>query len=765
MDLIFNSTFKVVHDDHLPRGLTQGIYRVLLVELKADQVCVARIASLPGEANESQENKGGRPQLPDAMLRRPRRPGAPPNVGKLLWVTYKALLECHELQLASPCTVAKPQYQATESLTPSALSTYQKAQRVMAGFLDIQRLQEHILLHRSIGQLVADTATASSVSPSYVYIYWSRLMRFGVHESSLLPLLFKCGGPGVSRPTAVQTLAGSLRKKPGRKTERERIAKSYGRSIEGEQPGMSVDWLARVRLADGAIKAPKPSWPKRYEQIIRTGFAKSVTFDGDRVELNMPPLGTYPNLGQVKYALQKDLSRLYRLVERTTKQHLVSQLRGLAGRAWQGVAGPGHTYAIDSTVGDIYLRSSINRSWLIGRPIVYVIVDVWSTAVVGFYVCLTGPSWSTAKLALFNSVAPEGMVQSIYQIDNLSTVRPTSTLPHLLLCDRGEYLSRGHEETSKRLSYNASFTSPYRGDLKGVVEVLHRIEKDEQFLFVPGAIDYRREELELRKVDPSTAIFTLPDFVTFLSHVFLEYNFRNSRSERLDADMIAAGILPSAAGLWRFGHDVGIGYRRHTDSDHLMRELLSKSTARVGRNGVRFASCFYTSNELPLDEWTTIARNLGGWDATVYHHPGSMRSIWLELPGASSLIEMTMTSESRGRDWASAEEWTDALAVSKLNKRDNDHWSLARSIDLRAKTLELIQRAKALTEEALSKASGPLPNFREARLLEVHVNSVEPRSESQTADQLREELYQDHEDLLAGLLKQDHEKKEGEHEG
>lgn len=761
MDLIFNSTFKVAHDDYLPIGLSPGVYRVLIVELKADAVCVAKIGTLHGESEGVMEKKGGRPTLPEEMLRRPRRSGGQSNVGKLHWISYRSLLECHDLQLANSCSVVRPQHQPDDTLTPAATATFEQAKRVMAHFLDITRLQESILVHRSIGQLVAITVAEYSVSRSYVYKNWSRLVRFGVHESSLLPNFFKCGGPGVSRPADSKTLEGSPRRKSGRKTDRERIANSYGHPIEGEQPGMSQDWLARVRLADKAIMAPKPAWPRRYQQIIRAGFASSVTLDGDQVLLNMPPMGTYPNLGQVKYALQKDLSRLGRLIERTTKRHLTSQLRGLTGRAWQATAGPGHTYAIDSTIGDVYLRSSLNRGWLIGRPIVYVIVDVWSTAVVGFYVCLTGPSWSTAKIAMFNAVAPQGMMQSIYQIDDLSTIRPSSTLPHLLLCDRGEYLSRAHTATANRLSYNASFTPPYRGDLKGVVEVLHRIEKDAQFLFVPGAIDYRREELELRKVDPRTAIFTLHEYVEYLSQVFLEYNFRNSRIDRLDADMIAAGIEPSAAGLWRFGHDVGVGYLRHTEQDHLVRELLSKSTARVGRDGIKFANCLYASGEVPIDDWATVARNLGGWDATVYHHPGSMKSLWMELPGSSHLIEMTMTAESRGRDWASVEEWSDALAISKLNKRESEHKGLARSMNLQTKSLELIQRAKDLTEQALANASGSQPNYREARQLEVQANSIESMSQSQVVDRLREDLYKDHEELLAHLLNQDHSESEG----
>ena len=32
-------------------------------------------------------------------------------------------------------------------------------------------------------------------------------------------------------------------------------------------------------------------------------------------------------------------------------------------------------------------------------------VDIWSTAVVGFCVRLTGPNWNTAKVSLFNAAA------------------------------------------------------------------------------------------------------------------------------------------------------------------------------------------------------------------------------------------------------------------------------------------------------------------------------------------------------------------------
>ena len=118
-----------------------------------------------------------------------------------------------------------------------------------------------------------------------------------------------------------------------------------------------------------------------------------------------------------------ELTRLQRILEKTTKAHFKRALRGLTARNWEGVAGPGHTWAIDSTVGDIYLRSSVNRAWIVGRPIVYIIVDIWSTAVVGFYVCLTGPSWNTAKVSLFNATADPALLGDLWGYEPIHVSR------------------------------------------------------------------------------------------------------------------------------------------------------------------------------------------------------------------------------------------------------------------------------------------------------------------------------------------------------
>lgn len=105
------------------------------------------------------------------------------------------------------------------------------------------------------------------------------------------------------------------------------------------------------------------------------------------------------------------------------------------------------------------------------------------------------------------------MIATLWGYTPILSLNPAPTLPVVLLCDRGEYLSRGARQTGIKLIPDLAYAPPYRPDLKGSVEVLHRIAKDAMFGFAPGAIDARREEYELRRFRPDGAAFTVKEFV------------------------------------------------------------------------------------------------------------------------------------------------------------------------------------------------------------------------------------------------------------
>lgn len=700
MDLIHNRIFRI------SAGPDAGLYRVILVELSIDQL----IAVCLDSPDSPTIGRGGRKKL--EITKRPRKKPAPPLVGALVWMKYAALrrlkgaLHLHVIDSEEREVITGGLSKADEEL-------YAIRKVAMKGFLNLDTLREQILVHRGLAGLIHQGSEDSGLSKSVMYKLFSLLCRLGFDEMNLRPRRDRCGAANVPRPCDP---GGRI--KSGRKTTRQRIARAFGSVLAPDQPGMSTTWRTLIMAADKGIPEPKPDMPDRCRQIIESGFVTRYRHEDGKLVAVDPKLGDYPNRRQITRVLQCEIPRLLRILERTTKGHFNRGMRGLIARNWKGVAGPGHTWAIDSTIGDIYLRSAVNRAWIIGRPVVYIIVDVWSTAIVGFYVCLTGPSWDMAKLSLFCSAADPALVGELWGYQPILSLNPSPTMCVVLMCDRGEYLSSGASVTGIQLIPCMSYAPPYRPDLKGLVEVLHRIEKDRQYLFVPGAIDQRRAEYELRRFNPNEAVLTVHDYVHYLYTIFTEYNLTADRRNRCDAHMIAAGVFPSPAGLWHWGHLAGIGTQRAVSTTTLITNLLPTSVARVARNGVLLGGKHYSSREVEEQQWTTFARNQRGWDIPAYHFPGSVSRIWTPNTAGAGLLDLRLSDQSTASSELTWDEALDAFAYGQLSLPDQEHARILHALKSIRQVKEIVDNAKMLTAEAIGRASGRTPSITEARRFE-----------------------------------------------
>lgn len=705
MDLMHNSVFKILEGENM------GLYRVVLDEIQRGQTIIVRLDPSLAE----NQARRGRKALTSTKNTRKKPPA--PLVGRLICADRAELQELDEKKLLLHIEVE------TESflLSPTDEEQFKRRCEIMSGFLDFDNLREKILICKDISGLVEEAVSYTGVSKPLIYKLFSLLCRFGFHESSLRPRRDRCGAKGVARPCDP-----GGRQKAGAKTTRQRISRAYGEIIPPQQPGMSAEWRSLIMTADRQVSTPKPNMPDRINLIIESSFVKKYRQDGNKFVAVDPSLGEYPNNRQIRRVLETEVSKLQRLLDKTTKGHFARSMRGLRGKNWQGVAGPGHTWAIDSTIGDIYLRSSVNRAWIIGRPIVYIIVDVWSTAIVGFYVCLTGPSWDTAKVSLFSAAAPPELLGELWGYQPMMSLSPAPTMCASLMCDRGEYLSKAASITGAKLILDLSYAPPYRPDLKGLVEVLHRIEKDRQFLFVPGAIDMRRQEYELRRFNPNDAVLTVRDYTQYLYTIFTEYNLIADRSKRVDAHMKAVGVFPSPAGLWRWGHEMGIGVRRDIPLSELVTNLLPSEQASVTRSGVMFAGKQYCSDVIDELQWTAQARNFGVRGIDANHFPGSISKIWVPNPTANGLLDLNISDYSAASPELTFDEVADAFMFGKINNAEVQHTKTIHALQSQRKVQEIVANATILTGEALARDSGAKPTMSESRAFENSI--IQPTS-------------------------------------
>lgn len=740
MDLKSNQTFELLQDS-ATGAYPAGIYRVIF-----DDMAIGLTVCVCIQRSESQiKKKVGRNKLLKTKHLRKKPPS--PLIGELIWMERSELLKMYEDMDLKIIAIERESIYFKPLGTVKDKETFAHRLIAMKSFLDLEKMKEEILVHHGLGGLVKEAMANTSSSRTFIYKQWSTLCRFGISDISLRPRLDRCGAPNVLRPCDPDG-----RNKPGVKTPSQKLARALGYAPPQVQPGMNSLWRAAIIAADNRIKtAVKPAMSRRYTMIFDSAFAKDYQQVGDKLVSIPPSKFSYPNLQQVKRVLEVDTPFFTRLLNSTTKGHFKRSLRGLNHRNWQGVAGPGHTWAIDSTVADIYLRSSLNRAWIVGRPIVYIVVDIWSTAVVGFYVCLTGPSWNTAKVSLFNATADPNLLGEMWGYQPILSLHPYPTMCYALMCDRGEYLSKGASQTAIRLIPCMSYAPPYRPDLKGLVEVLHRIEKNEQYLFLPGAMDARRAEYDLRKSRPDESALTVREYVQYLYLIFSDYNLTADRSKRVDAHMAAAGVLPSAAGLWRYGHEAGIGCRRDILQSDLITSLLPSETARVGRSGVSFAGNDYQSDVVQTEQWSTYARNVGGWQIPINHYPGSFSRIWTPNTSGVGLLELSISDQAQTSAEVTYEELLDSIAYRLMQKGDVEHARTLVKLDTFRKTQALKEASIRLTNEALTRSHGATPTFTEARLMEVAAKSV-TGSEKKTVAVLQDEAMNEYLKMMQSLL-------------
>lgn len=704
MSVIF---FNNVVSIDAPEHDMDGIYRILAISKDASMVALV--------------------QIPLAQRQNPKR-SLLPKVSEIKRIPSAVLNAFEKSEAIRQVELWNSQEMPIkgggEDATGSTL--YTRRVEIMTPFLDYENLSWALFNAKGLGPMVMEARRKFGCSRTAIYKLFSLLCLHGFLPSSLNPRFDRCGAPGITRP------CDGTRLKAGRKTNRERV----GEHEPNPQRGVTSEDRTKIAALYKALKRSELNDDKVYKEIINKLYVNSyqMTPEGLVPELAQ---GTFPNFRQFKHIIGSEFKRLDRLKFKTTRGHFNRNMRGLKGKSWQNVAGPGHKYAIDSTIADMFLVSSVNRAWVCGRPIVYIVVDVWSTAVVGFFLCWSGPSWDMAKVALFCASAGSELISSLWGFDDFLLLDPFPTLPASCLSDRGEFLSERSRKTSLALQYSFEINPSYRPDLKGLVEVLHRIAKDTQYGWIPGAIDARRRELESWGKGKSEAILTLREYAQYLTIIFNSYNHSADRSYRLDAEMIAAGVTPTPAGLWSWGHQVGYGYRRFTDQSSLIKHLLPENNARISRNGVHFAGLAYEPPNIGGADWTAHSRNFGAFEVPIHYFPGSTSRIW--TPGTSCLDQLTLSPLAKAKPDICFDEWLDAYAVSRLERGDREFLRLFNSLVASHKREQIIESAREATNAAKSMYSGPQPHHSDVRNLEKSIppTKVEapPTSSGNTVNQ------------------------------
>src|SRR6266404_2299476 len=281
---------------------------------------------------------------------------------------------------------------------------------------------------------------------------------------------------------------------------------------------------------------------------------------------------------------------------------------------------PGALNQIDATIADVYLVSRLNRLHIIGRPVIVVIIDVFSRMIVGFCVRPEREKWTVINLALMNAIEDKAQFCGKYGIEIKSEDWPAIGLPDGLTGDRGTMISYNSDNLADGLGINVSNTPAYRPDWKGIIEQLFRLLNIRIIQYLPGAVkkDRERGDRDVRL----DAVLDIDQFSRILLKAILYHNNHHYLADYpMTEEMIKAKVKPIPIEIFNWGRQNLSGRPRVRDEESIYSHLLPHDEATMTPQGLRFRGEFYTCEQAEKEGWRFRAKNYKNWKVDVGFDP------------------------------------------------------------------------------------------------------------------------------------------------
>lgn len=560
------------------------------------------------------------------------------------------------------------------------------------------------------GGLIQQIINKHGVTKRLVYKYLRRYWQRGKTKNSLLPDYSKSGGKGKSK-TIGQKKLGRPRSNPE--------VQGIGLNVDDE-----TKRIFRVALNKFYYTDKKNPLTTTYELMLKNFYPENTSFDNGIEKSILKELDMVPSFSQFKYWYYKELDLKKSISSRMGKKNYELKHRPITGKSDTEVMGPGAKYQIDATVADVYLKSRYNNDWIIGRPVIYVVIDVFSRMIVGIYVGLEGPSWLGAMMALANTVCDKVRFCSEYGISITEQEWPCRYLPEAILADRGEMESKKVNTLINALHIRVENTPPYRADWKGIVEQCFRTLNIKTKPFLPGFIDtdFRQRGGKDYRLNSK---LTLPEFTEVIIRCVLYHNNVNWMNN-FDRDemMIARNVNPIPRELWNWGIANRSGLLRTISEDIVKLNLMPAATATITESGIKFKNLRYNCDIAMKERWFEKARNRGTWKEDISYDPRNMDSIYIRTENGRSFEKCYLINSERYGN-KTLDEIIYMEAYKKQMKQTNADTTLQGKVNLFAEIENIVARAeKRESRQAPSNISNTkrVQGIRENRLKEKEIN-------------------------------------------
>lgn len=566
-------------------------------------------------------------------------------------------------------------------VTEEQLSEKEKEGRQKAWEMikDLVHAEPKIYLPKERGRLIKETTQRFNVNGKTVYSYLKRYWIRGKNPNALLPDLYLCGRRGVEKGKA------SVKRGRPRST-------GVGQGINATE---EIKQIFRVAIKKYYYTSAQYNIRLTYELMLKEFFAESVKYEnGVRIPV-IKPIQEIPTYDQFYYWFRKERNIKAEISSRISAKRYEQQYRPIMGDSTAEALGPGSIYQIDSTVADVYLCSSLNRQWIVGRPCVYVIIDVCSRMIVGLYCGFEGPNWTGAMNALANCATDKVSFCAEYGIQITEEEWPIHFLPEGIIADRGEMEGKNAENVIEGLGIKILNTPPYRADWKGIIEQNFRICNLRAKPFLPGMVlngtNVRERGSKDYRLDAKLDIHQFTEIM--IRSVLYHNNQHYLKNYHKDIGMIQDDVPLIPSEIWKWGISNRGGKLRSMNEDIVKLHLMPSDEATVTARGIRFKGIYYASKKCLKERWFEKARQ-GTWRVNIAYDPRNLDYIYIKGEDGKSFDKCTILEYQTAYQKKCLEEIQYLQEEERLKKSSIQQQELQGKVELIAQIQEIVHTAE-----------------------------------------------------------------------
>lgn len=556
--------------------------------------------------------------------------------------------------------------------------------------------QEPDIYERAIRGSLVNKAIADSpekIIKKTIYGYLRKYWQRGKTKNALLPDYYNSGGRGKTKNYS----SGKKRGRPRKYNKTAKIGKGVNITEEDRR-------IFRIAIAKFYNNRKKNYLTTAYKLMLKEYYAEETIFDANGVKKSiLIPPEKRPTLTQFRYWYNKEHKDIKKTtISRRGSRAFALENRAILGTSKQETIGPGSRYQIDATVTDVYLVSKYNRNWIIGRPVVYVVIDVFSRMITGVYVGLEGPSWLGMMMALVNAATDKVKFCAEYGIEIEEEEWLTHHIPDAILGDRGELAGKNVETSIDNLGIRIENAAPYRADWKGLVERHFRIIHDRVKPFLPGYVDvdFTQRGGKDYRLD---AKLDLDQFTRIIIHLIRYHNNEHHLQEYSREEMmIADDVLAIPQELWQWGITNRSGRLRTIPEDIVKLNLMPADKATITPKGIRFKQLYYTCEKATREQWFERARSRSMTREekllNISYDPRKPNIIYLRSPDGRDFEKCFLIDPDHKYVDKSIYEIEYLQEYEKQQQQVSQGQQIQKEVDLMAEIENEVKQAQLLTE-------------------------------------------------------------------